>query len=154
MDAKLYFNESDNRVLNKSLKNSKSITIMYKEDTGLVNPVIYLKSSNLTITNYNYIYISDLKRYYYIDEWDYSQQMYIIKCHIDVLMTYKKWIKNQRPIVKRSASKFNLYINDDRMNLRAESRTLTFPFPSGFLVGGSKTANFILTVNGGGVNSN
>ena len=65
-------------------------------------------------------------------------------------MSFKKCL-DQYAITKRSADKFNLYINDDKMNLRAETRTLTFPFPSGFLVDGEKVANFILTVNGGGV---
>lgn len=151
MNAKLYYTTSDNRVLNKHLVKEKSISIHYKEDVNVVNPVLYLASDNLTIENYNYIYVPSLKRYYYIDSWDYSQQRYIIKCHVDVLMSYKEWLLEQYPITKRSASKFNLYINDDRMNLRAESRTLTFPFPSGFLVEGQKVANFILTVNGGGV---
>lgn len=150
MHGHLYTNKSDNIYVNKKLKQKGSTkTFRLKEDTDNINPIFYI-SRDVDMSDVNYVEVEELHRYYYITDIEYSNQYYIVHCHVDALMSFKKCL-DQYAITKRSADKFNLYINDDKMNLRAETRTLTFPFPSGFLVDGEKVANFILTVNGGGV---
>ena len=154
MNAKLYFNKAPRNMINKSdlLSNaSSSITVRYKETTNKLNPDIII-SKDINVANYNYIKvtINSVDRYYFIESYDMAQQYYILHCHEDVLMTFKSDIMNTECIVTKNKSVYNLYLNDDKMKLYAPTRTLTFKFPSGFRSSGSKTANMILTINGGG----
>ena len=156
MKAMLYYNESNKNVVNKTITTdlSNDITVHFKDDTNMINPVIYI-SREIDMRDYNYILIKGFNnRYYYIESVEVSQQMYIVKCHVDVLMTYKSAIKNQTCIVTRNSNHYNMYLNDDKLKLNNMSRVETIKFPNGFRVNGSKTFNFVLTINGGGNNSN
>lgn len=150
-NLKLYYNKSDDRKAVKSLTSVYSAEIKLLDTTDLLHPELSIKSS-VNLTKVNYMYISDFNRYYFVDSVEYDHQRYFIKGRVDVLTSMYPYIKDKTVISKRSSSLFNLYINDDRLNLRAETRTLTLPFPSGFeRVGGGKDFDFVLTVNGGGV---
>jgi hypothetical protein len=152
MHGTLYYNESDNKVVDKKLSKSKSITLHFKEDTNIIEPTIYI-SRNIDIDNYNYIHISSIDRYYYITDYDTSQQRYIVKCKLDTLMSFKKYIKKSFCIVKRSQSNYDLYLNDELFTLENVARFKCKHFPSGFCDNnGNREKSFILAINGGGEN--
>lgn len=155
MKAQLYFNNSNRNVLDKEITTmGEEITIHFKEDTDIVNPTIYI-SREIDITDCNYIRVKgDIQRYYYFDSVETSQQYYIVKCHVDVLMSFYDSIVELECIVIRNSNQYNMYLNDDRLKLNNMSRVETLQFPSGFKVGDSKIANFVLTLNGGGGVSN
>ena len=149
----LFYNKSDDRVVSKKLTTIYDAEIKLLDNTDMIRPEISL-ASDIDLKKCNYMYIADFHRFYYIDSIEYEHQRYFIKGRVDVLSSIYPFIKDKTVISKRSANLFNLYINDDRLNLRAETRTLTIPFPGGFeRVGGGKDFDFVLTVNGGGVNS-
>ena len=152
MNAQLYYNKSNKNVVDKSITTIGSqLTIHLKDDTDVVNPIIYISRDISNFKDANYIKINGLKnRYYYIDSYETSQQYYIVKCHVDVLMSFKDDILNQKCIVSRNSYKYNMYLQDDKLKLNNMSRTETFKFPQGFKVSGSKTATFLLTINGSG----
>lgn len=151
MRGELYFNESDTNVVNKAVSFVGDVmNLHFKQPSEVQNPTIYI-SREYDADKANYIYIPDLHRYYFITKCELENQRYIINCKCDVLSTFYPYFKKKTCISKRSSNKFNLYINDDKLNLRAETRTLTFPFPNGFKrADNSKDFDFILTVNGGG----
>ena len=156
MQGKLYYNSSDYNYANKSLNLLGSVmNLHFKEESEIVNPTIYISTDYKSyISKANYLYVATLNRYYFIDDITQEHQRYILKCRCDVLSSIYPYVKNKTVISKRSANHFNLFINDDRLNLRAETRTLTLPFDSGFeRVGGGKDFDFVLTVNGGGATS-
>lgn len=155
--AVFYWNTSPRNQVVKSLtKNSADRTFHYKDDTDRLNPVITI-ARTFSMDNYNYVRIYDSNvgfyRYYYVEDIEYSQQHYILHLHEDVLMTYAADIDRTTCIVSKNQYKEmqNLYLNDDRMKLENRTRTLTFPFDHGFKFQGSKVSEFILTVNGGGI---
>ena len=155
MKADFYYNYSDKNYVYKLLDIiASNIDIYYKENTELINPTFML--DNAHVEDVNYIYVKEpVNRYYFVNDITYSQGRSYMKCSVDVLSTYFPAIKDKKCISKRSANHYNLYINDDKLNLRAETRTLTFPFQNGFKRSNNKKGfDFILTVNGGGATSN
>lgn len=151
MTGYLYFNKSPRNQVNKVLQHkSNSITIRYKETTGLYKPDLLI-SNTISLEEYNYIHVGgDIDRYYYIDSFDMAQQYYILHCTEDVLMSFKDDIYNTTCIVAKNQGKFNAFLNDNRMKLYNKSRILTKPFDSGFYVGDQKVWTMVLTVNGSG----
>jgi hypothetical protein len=54
--------------------------------------------------NYNYCYISQLRRYYFIKSYEvYRQGVFILHLKVDVLMTYQRYVENISGVLKRSS---------------------------------------------------
>lgn len=153
MVGKLYRNTSDEIIVDKTLTQvGNNYTFHMKQDTNMNDPV-FMIYRNIDMTNVNYCYVTELKRYYYIRHIETSQQHYILHCHVDVLKTYWNDIKRQKAIMARSSTsgKYKPYLEDNRTLLYAKRRYKTIPFSGGFLHSGGKTSQFILTLNGGGI---
>lgn len=156
MNGVLLFNSSNYNVAKKDISSrSSELTLRFKDESEVVNPTIYISRSQ-DVLDANYLYVYDLKRYYYINEITLEQQRYILKCHVDVLMSFYDMILMQRCIIERNATHGNLYLHDDKLKTFAQTRFQTFPWldntgkPKGFRVSGSKVKNFVLTVSGSG----
>lgn len=159
MTGYLYFNGSNYNVAKKNIiALSNEINIVVKNESEVVNPTIIL-SSDYEVISANYLYIEDLNRYYYINEKTLEHQRFILKCHVDVLMSFYDQLKPQRFIVERNGTHGNLYLEDTLLKCFAKTRFQTFPWldsngqPVGFRASGSKVKNFILTVSGSGESS-
>lgn len=153
MNAKFYYNKSDRIVLNKNISEKDSVTVRYKGDTDLINPIFIVNADKID-DKINYIYIAgDINRYYFIDSVVFSQGHIELKCSIDVLMSHKSEIEDQECIIIRNEKIWNMYLSDDRMELYHKPRYLTFPFEHGFTeyYDGTKYGSMVLTINGGGV---
>lgn len=116
MLARLYYNKSDKRYINKSLTLINDISIELKSDTSIINPTLIL-SYNSEVMQANYIYIPELDRYYYIDNIIASTQKLIVECSVDVLMSWRSQIDNMDVIVERSENVYNLYLPDEKFKL-------------------------------------
>ena len=105
-----------NRVTkNTYLNNALQFTsVVLKAPSELLNPVIRIQTSS-DLTGYNYCYISDLSRYYFMEKpvlirddlWEFS-------CRVDVLMSHKTGIGNLVGIIARQQSSYNNLVFDDR----------------------------------------
>lgn len=93
--------------LEKTLLNEKVITGFCKTAFDLIAPSITLElKDGLQIENYNYCYISDVNKYYFIEQKLFlSSRMCVIQLSIDVLMTYKNQLLEST--VKISQSNIN-----------------------------------------------
>ena len=144
MQITTYRNASEEHVLDKQLTVVNSnISAMFKDDANMVNPTIII--SSLISKNFNYVYISDTDRYYYVTDMTYSQQRTLITLAVDVLMSFNSDIKDLEVIANRSSSYYNTYQKDDSIPFENRNIISTQPFASGF-VGDT----LILAVNGGG----
>lgn len=144
MQVLLYYNESDNIRIGKSLKNHIAIeNVMLKQPTDLVNPTLIL--SNSKIMDSNYLYIPQLKRYYFINNITLTNShTYEIKCHVDVLETYKEDLKNISAFILRQENIYNVNFNDSLLPIRSDTNYKSIPFgdvPSDY--------KFYITTNGG-----
>lgn len=104
MKAILYKTTSDNNVINKELTDPHELEVFFKDDEDITQPTIKLKI-NKKYLDYNYCYIEDLKRYYFIDDIRAGRgNTFMLFLNIDVLETYKKELENCRCIVIKSNS--------------------------------------------------
>lgn len=144
MEINLMFNNSDNNVLGKSLTTTYSTSCTLKAPTSILNPTILI-SGNIDITNVNYCYIPQFKRYYYVsDPVSVRDDLWQFKCHVDVLESYKSKLLQLSALIKRSASNGNLTIDDGYTvsSIPLQSEVI---WPHGFE---EQTNSFILTVLG------
>lgn len=109
MTAILYNNTSDSREINKNLTELTTINITLYLDTNVTNPVFKLKNF---INNVNYMYVPDLHRYYYINNYTISNQCVYLHCSVDVLMSYKTELLNTECLISRSETDYNDNIVD------------------------------------------
>lgn len=116
--ANFYVNSSDKLKVEKDLTQiltNKIITII--EPVDIFNPIIKL-SKQIGSLSFNYIYISDFNRYYFVTEpptW--RGGFYEVKLHCDVLMSFKSGFYTKNVIIKRNSRNYNLYLNDDHMKM-------------------------------------
>lgn len=147
LSVQLMKNSSPNEKLNKVLSDPQSFTCLLKDTTDILNPVLDLQAvGDLSI--YNYMYIEDFGRYYFIDKpRSLHNNMWRISAHVDVLQTYNEKIKNNSAIIKGTqGTGMNKYLSDnDVFVMSCKHRTNIVNFPYGL----SDTGEFILITAGG-----
>lgn len=108
MEIKLYNTKSENNTINKTLENETSFTIRFKGVADIKNPVVILNSS--TFLNFNYAYIPDFKRYYFIENIEIQpNNIYTLKLTVDVLESFKTDILNSNGFISRQTEINNYY---------------------------------------------
>ena len=149
MQATFYYNKSDKRYLNKSIDAKYSnIDIQILEPSSIINPTL-LVSSGLIGNNVNYVYIPDLRRYYYIDNYIMENGFVRLECKVDVLMSFKNEILSEKVIAARSSNRYNLYLPDDKFKMYNYSRVQTFTMiPQDTMKFDMSIEQFVLTTAG------
>lgn len=146
LTIKLYHNSSPVNKIGKKLDDELvTSNVLLKDDVSILKPVFRVKDVRSIIT-YNYLYCSDLQRYYFIDDIvSVNNDLWEISCHVDVLETYKNSILGQTAVIKRQQNKYNLYLNDpDFMTYNNDTIQTKMFSASSF----SKTLAYVLVVNG------
>lgn len=141
MIIKLYNTTDDNRVVKKTLTKESSKECVLKGAVNVVEPIIELQGN---IINYNYCYIEDFKRYYYIVDNTLHNNITTLRLKSDVLMSSYDNIKNLSAIVRRNTNINNKYINDDKYITQQNTRVQTKEFSTV-----SNNYSYILLVCGG-----
>lgn len=149
ISVRLCHNSSPVEKIGKTIDTGETFDCILKSDTSILKPVIILNTDSGNIKGYNYMYISDLNRYYFIDDIiSRNNDIWEISGHVDVLETYKAGIMVQQAVIRRQQSLYNLYLNDpDFMTYNYDMiQTKKFNVAAGS--GFNKTLNYILVVNG------
>lgn len=142
----LQTNASDDRCLTKSLSTITTISGTLKDTTSMINPTIIIETSQVNISNLNYLTISDFKRSYFVKEIkSVKQNLWEISCHVDVLSSFANQIKSNTAIVNRQENKWNLFLNDDSIRCYQNPTIVTREFPAGFT---PNSPSYILLVAG------
>lgn len=145
MQAIYYKNLSDERYVNKRINElGRSTNFYFKDDTNITHPTFKVSDSNIS-EGCNYLYVSDVNRYYFIRNKIYSKQCIYLECDVDVLMSFKSNILKQKCLIKRNEYLFNLYQNDEKMKLYSYEAVRTVQFPGGFNL---NTQQFVMGVVG------
>ena len=129
MTITLYVNNDDKRKLNKNLAGGLTIAnANVYNDCSVMYPALKIAYFN-NITNYNYIYIPDFNRYYYITDIVLRPgQTAIIKCSVDVLMSFKNEILLSYQTITRYNDSENINVSQSEVvdNLLPISKNLQF----------------------------
>lgn len=90
--------------------------VTLKDTTSFLNPILELQTATAATnpTGWNYAYISDFKRYYFINDWVYNRGIWEAHLMVDVLASWKEEIGASSQYVGRSESKASSYITDTR----------------------------------------
>lgn len=145
LTATLYNSASPVEKIGKALTQGGSYTCTLKDTTSVLNPVLILRTSD-PVYNYNYLYIQEFGRYYFINDIrSVNNNVWEISAHVDVLETYKTAILANSAVIKRQASQYNLYLDDPDFHAYNYERIQTLKFPANTF---NKNLNYVLVVNG------
>ena len=88
--------------------NGREYSCIIKSGSGILHPTISLDLGKVNDpSQYNYAYIPNFDRYYFIEEWYFERALWTASLKVDVLATYKTEIGNSNLYVMRCASEHN-----------------------------------------------
>lgn len=112
MELRLYKNISEQNKINKTLKNELVLTGTLRETTSVIKPSITIELSNPT--TYNYVYIPQFKRYYYINNIiSQRHNIWTLELNVDVLMSYKNDILDLRCVIDKQENQVDSNLIND-----------------------------------------
>ena len=107
---KLFKNSSENNDVSKTLTDEHKVTGYSRVVVDMLNPVIEL--AGIEVNSYNYCYVQELNRYYYIENINISPNgVYRLSMRIDVLMTYRDDIMDSHGLITKNRE-YNPYTGD------------------------------------------
>lgn len=146
ISVKLMHNSSPVEKIGKNLDAGTEFTCDLKADTSVLKPTLILQSAS-SLAGFNYMYIPDFNRYYFIDDIvSKNNVIWEVSGHVDVLQTYKAGILSNTAVLRRQQNKYNTYLNDDKWPVYTYDDVITFAFTNG---GFKKSLEYLLVVAGG-----
>lgn len=138
--------QDENNVVYKTLNNTLSLNNCFiRENTSVIEPSITIETTT-NISDYNYCYIPDFRRYYYIKNISsVRKNLWQVDLKCDVLMSYKNSFNKFDIIGGRTQESINRYLNDSENKVLAKQEVFCTKFPNTPF---SKDMNFILTTVG------
>lgn len=145
MDIELYITGSETNALRKSLQNNVTLTGALRGQSNVINPTLRIEMQNPT--QYNYCFIPEFNRYYYIQEFvAVRTNIWDLVLSVDVLMSYQAQILALEVIVDNNTSpSVETYMQGDMWQTTVKTKTDIINFPSGLLEQGE----YILITSGG-----
>ena len=145
--VELYKSTSPVEKIGKNLTDQITVSdVVLKRDTSILKPVL-LTNDARNVFEYNYMYISEFSRYYFIDDIrSINNNMWEISAHVDVLETYKDAILANTAVLRRQEKKFNLYLDDPEFIVYNNYRIQTKRFKG--TSGWTKNLHYVLVTNG------
>lgn len=119
-----------------------------KHPTSAMNIELEIEKTNPVKYNYNYMYISEFNRYYFIDDIEnLGLSRWVIRASVDVLYSFMGDILSTRAIIDKSEDEnnANLYLDDGSFIMDTRKYNEVKEFPNGLNENGS----YILICAGG-----
>lgn len=152
------FSKKDNSTAQPSGSAGLSASCVMKQGTSITRPVLVLNSAGSPAV-YNYAYISDFSRYYFVSDWTVEANgLWSCTLDVDVLASWKTYIGATETYVLRSASQKDGSIADDLYPTKLSesiqiAKLVTSPFAQTFNNGCYVIGVMGTSTNGiGGVN--
>ena len=148
MQITLYQNFSENNTLGKMITEIATLQARLKEQVSALDILLELRATNDILDNVNYVQIPKLKRKYFVINKDImTNNICILRCHVDVLDSFLTDIKDLTVIANKSQqnTKSDLYIDDGSYVTENRLVNDVYNFPSGF----NDNREFILITVGG-----
>nr|DAM58591.1 MAG TPA: hypothetical protein [Caudoviricetes sp.] len=142
----LFKTDSENNRVVKTLTDEKQLSGELRNQTSALNPSIRIESAD-NISTYNYAYISEFGRYYYItDIVSVRTNCWVVSLRCDVLMSYKDEIQGLNVILDNTQETgLSNYLSSPNWVNLVKTKTDIKVFPSGL----SEQGEFILITAGG-----
>ena len=115
IELKLYKNSSEQNRVDKTNYLTSIGSIYGTPRTPISILAITMEIEYPNIPDFNYVYIPQFNRYYYLAEYTIEgYKRYIINLSVDVLMSYKDGIKSLTAFVDRNENTYNPLLSDDK----------------------------------------
>lgn len=150
MQINLFTCNAERNKINKSnnINNRFVLDGAFRKSTSALNIEVDVEKTNPLIYKYNYMYIEEFGRYYFIDEIvSIRNGLWTIMATVDVLMSFKKDILESNVIIDKAEDEdiSNLYLDDGSFVMDSRKYNEVKEFPSGLNENGS----YILICAGG-----
>lgn len=106
--------------------------IELKDNCSMIAPVIKMAFGNSNPTTFNYCYLPDFDRYYFIRDWSFDRSLWLATLSEDVLATWRDQIGSSTQYILRSSHTFDGTIADSRYPASAVVQTLQNSFQGQF----------------------
>ena len=145
MNLRLCINNSEKNKINKSLTAGVTLSGTLRNESNVVNPSIVINIDNPTI--YNYAYIEDFGRYYFITDYiSLRTGIWQINLKSDVLMSFKDSILASSVLINNTETTGkNNYLSGANWVSNCKAKTDILTFSNGLLNDGQ----YILITAGG-----
>lgn len=146
---KLYtFSKKENSTKRPASNAGTSFNCLIKTPSSLMFPYIELQNASNPVS-YNYAYIADFNRYYFVNDWKFDRGLWYGSLAIDVLATYKTEIGSTSMYVLRASQQKDGYIKDIKfpMTGRVTCNSDAFDTQTGI---GYKDGYFVISTIGNG----
>lgn len=127
MTIKTYLFLGDSRKVDKTLTLVDTyLNADIVGDMSIQSPIISLQLDSFTdVINFNYIYIPELRRYYYVENSTIREDGFVqIQCRVDVLKSFKTDILASTQYVERQENKCSYQVPDNGYTIKS-NRNLT-----------------------------
>lgn len=144
MELKLYTNNSDERVVTKSLTDVVTLNGTLRNDCSIIDPIIEVQGiTSAQAAIINYAKIAQFGRYYFVKNIIYKGNLFELHMHCDVLSSFQTQLKTLDAVIARQENKYNLYLNDGYFKTYENPNIQIVPFGGEF-----NTQQFIFCVSG------
>lgn len=133
MEVIFYYNQSDDRMINKVLSTGETLQGAMRDECNIMSPTIRFQSAN--VLRYNYCYIPELQRYYSVVTNNIIRNgMYDVTFEVDVLMSFRGDIMQLQCIVDKQTDLVNgdEYIDDGSLVCDNIMFNRIYEFSAGF----------------------
>ena len=125
MNILLYKTTNANNDLNKTISDKVELVGVLREASSVIAPSILIQSNPI---GYNYAYIPEFGRYYYIKNITaFRKGAYIVDLKCDVLMSFREEILNMSGVVSRLTDGDDYATRDIKTKCLETHRRLDFP---------------------------
>ena len=115
MTITLYNNTSESHRVKKTISQVAVLTGTVRENSSIISPTVTIQYDN--VTSFNYIYITEFKRYYFVDNVEVGiNHLLHLSCSVDVLMSFSNNFLNLYGIIDRQENLYNQYLIDPLMD--------------------------------------
>ena len=145
MEITLYKTSEENNKIDKTLSVPYNMTGSLRNESSVIRPSILIEIENPT--KYNYMYIPDFGRYYFIKEMtSVRTNLWRLDCEVDVLKSYANEIKTLTVIIDKNKdySRTNQYLDDGSFIIENKNTIEIKNFNSGF----NDEASYVLVTAG------
>lgn len=132
MTLNLYVNKSEANRKTKVLESQLPMVGTLREECNITNPAIVVETT-VNMSTYNYAYIPDFSRYYFITEvTSVRENIWRLSLKCDVLSTAAPELDKLSAIIQRQENNWNLYLNDGFFRTFQNPQFQVKKFPLGF----------------------
>lgn len=122
-------NKAPAHQIKKEIVKIAELTGTFRDSVSVINPTIRIEYNSPVA--FDYVYVSHFGRWYFVEDITMVRNNVMdISLRVDVLETFADGILANKAIIDKSASKYNLYLNDDSLKMYQKPLIQQIEFPN------------------------